>query len=369
MKACERPSQEEAKVISKFPSINFDNRSSLESICRAEEEGKAAACSNSCLTDIHGRQKSIVPSTPVLKGFQSRAQFSSFYGLLSHKAGFLISQVLILQKNNASRWFYISSLQGHGAPSWESQVGVVRGSPNFAMENSSWKIPTPGKLSEGRDSSFLHATLSGDKKLEQAVIFRALTTQQPKSNNALARGSSAPKTILATRFLLCQKMTAVAAGFLQVFLLKGGRNTGAFSCAHKPAFHGPENLEIVSENVNFSARTKAGSEHVQNPARAEFSDLIIGRSAGNSGSEVPLSCRALNTKAALMPLQNKRFLQPQCSHGTDTPGGHQLRKQAQLQIALPTPDSQQKGYFQFFVDKQDEMWVASSKAARSSQLP
>lgn len=42
MKACERPSQEEAKVISKFPSINFDNRSSLKSICRAKEEGKAA---------------------------------------------------------------------------------------------------------------------------------------------------------------------------------------------------------------------------------------------------------------------------------------------------------------------------------------
>lgn len=84
-----------------------------------------SACSNSCLTDIHGRQKSIVPSTPVLKGFQSRAQFSSFYGLLSHKAGFLISQVLIQQKNNASRWFYISSLQGHGAPSWESQVLVA----------------------------------------------------------------------------------------------------------------------------------------------------------------------------------------------------------------------------------------------------
>lgn len=74
------------------------------------------------------------------------------------------------------------------------QVGVVRGSPAYAMENSSWKIPTPGKrwhfqLSEGRDSSFLHAMLSGDKKLEQAVIFRALTTQQPKSNNALARGN------------------------------------------------------------------------------------------------------------------------------------------------------------------------------------
>lgn len=66
---------------------------------------------------------------------------------------------------------------------------MVRGSPTYAMENSSWKIPTPGKLSEGRDSSFLHATLSGDKKLEQAVIFRALTTQQPKSNNALARGN------------------------------------------------------------------------------------------------------------------------------------------------------------------------------------